>query len=236
MKISIVVPCYNEENNIKNIITVFQNLNFEIAELELILVQNGSKDNTAGMLRKYSEGLEFIKIVDVPINLGYGYGIKQGLKVATGDYVGWLHADLQVEPKEIMPFVEKVQNCSLNEKVFCKGIRSNRNFTDHFFTFSMSVFESILFGSVLFDIGAIPVLFSRSFLPILEVAPNDFSIELFSYLMAKKKGYQIVREKIHMEDRKNGESSWNHGVKSKFLQSYKIMKASLQIRFKKKGD
>lgn len=236
MKISIVVPCYNEEENIKNIVAAFQNLHFKTAELEVILVQNGSKDNTAEMLRKHTEMINFIKVVDVPVNQGYGYGIKQGLKATTGEYVGWLHADLQVAPEEMTYFVEKLAGYSLNEEVFCKGIRSNRSFMDHFFTFGMSVFETILFGTVLFDIGAIPVLFSRSLLPIFELAPDDFAIELFTYLMARKNGYQIVRQKIHMEDRKSGQSSWNNGMKSKLLQSGRIIKASLQIRFKKKGD
>ena len=166
-------------------------------------------------------------------NRGYGYGIQQGLKVATGKYVGWLHADLQVKPKELIKLYDYIETSSTDDKVFLKGKRKNRSLFDVFFTANMTLFELIVFKKVMTDIGAIPVLFNKELLKQLKKAPYDFSIELFSYYQAKKNNYKIKRFPVILEKREKGKSSWNNGFKSKIKQSILIMKDSIKI---KKGE
>lgn len=118
MKYSIIIPCYNEMNNINNLIhriTPLQN----IYDLEYILVENGSKDNSKAYFRDTVEGkYAAIKVVYVDINRGYGYGLQQGMKVAEGDYIGWIHADLQVPPEELMQFFDEIERNSPRGKLF----------------------------------------------------------------------------------------------------------------------
>jgi hypothetical protein len=98
-----------------------------------------------------------------------------------------------------------------------------------------SVFNTILFRLKLYDVGAIPVLFSKSLLNdiVIDDMPNDFSIELYIYKEAVRLGYVIKRFKVRLENREKGDSSWNHGLKSKIRQSKRIFADSLKI---KKGD
>ena len=66
------------------------------------MVNNGSTDDSAKVLDELVPQYSFVKTVFVPINQRYGYGILQGLKEADGDYVGWIHADMQTDPADII--------------------------------------------------------------------------------------------------------------------------------------
>ena len=231
MKYSIIIPCYNEEDNVEKLINLLSSKS-NLYDIEWIIVENGSKDNTRDLLKKACENRENFKLVYVDKNQGYGYGIAQGLKNVSGDYVGWLHADMQVSPDSMLEFI-KLNELSNKEKVFYKGSRKNRKFIDNFFTFFMSVFSTLLFQTFLSDIGAIPVLFHRDLMNKLDNIPYDFSIETYVYYIAKKENYKIIRLPIHMSEREKGVSSWNNGIISKIKQSWRIIKALIKIRLKK---
>ena len=187
MKYSIIIPCYNEEDNIEKLINLLSSKS-NLYDIEWIIVENGSKDNTRDLLKKACENRENFKLVYVDKNQGYGYGIAQGLKNISGDYVGWLHADMQVSPDSMLEFI-RLNELSNKEKVFYKGSRKNRKFIEHFFTFFMGVYATLVFQKKLYDIGAIPVLFDRELIKELGKIPYDFTIETYVYYIAKKENY-----------------------------------------------
>ena len=80
IRFSIVLPCYNEADNLPLLLERYQQV-WEDLPTELILVDNGSTDQTAQVLeRELSRpGMAFVRTVQVPINQGYGYGIYAGL-------------------------------------------------------------------------------------------------------------------------------------------------------------
>lgn len=229
MKYSIIIPCYNEGENVFFLVEELSRYS-EKHDIEYILVENGSKDNSRELLEKACNGKRNFKIAYVDINQGYGYGLLSGLKVATGDYVGWLHADLQVAPKEMFAFISFLEKQQDDKKYFLKGKRKNRRLYDCFFTASMTFFELLVFQCYMYDIGAIPVLFHKDLLKSFDKPPYDFSIELYSYYMAKKNNYVIRRKPVVLEKRKKGVSSWDKGLSSKIKQSIRIMKDSIKIR------
>lgn len=230
MKFSIIIPCYNEAENLHKIIESSKNI-FNEYDMELILVENGSKDNSRDILLNCKEiDNTKIKLVLVDENQGYGYGLIQGLKSASGDYVGWLHADLQYTFASLKYFFDYATSYCDETPLFMKGRRCKRKFVDVLFTKAMGVFETLLFKTHLYDISAIPVLFDKSLLNKINKAPYDFSIELFFYLMAKREKYFIHRHKVIQQARENGKSSWNTGFASRIKQSQRIITASKQIR------
>lgn len=235
MKYSIIIPCYNERDNIASLIARIRPLQSEY-DLEYVLVENGSKDGSEEYFKKEVEGkFKNIKIVYVDKNQGYGYGIQAGIQAATGFYIGWIHADLQMPPEELRKFFDVIETEKPGEKLFLKGIRTNRSMFDRFFTNSQAILNTCLFKMKLYDIGAIPVLFDRDLLKFFDIEdmPNDFSIELFIYEKAMENCYKIVRNKVKLLSREKGNSSWNHGFSSKIRQSKVIFKDSLKI---KKGE
>lgn len=231
MKFSIIIPCYNERENIDSLIQRLLPLQDKY-ELEYVLVENGSKDGSKAYFEQNVEGrFSNIKLVYVTENLGYGYGLQQGLKAADGEYVGWIHADLQILPEALVPFFDYAI-AHQDRQLFLKGSRFNRSLFDNFFTFGQSVFSTLLFHSLIHDVGAIPVLFSKTLFSSIEVdgSPNDFSIELFVYVQAKLQRFEIRHFKVALQKREKGKSSWNTGLRSRIRQSKRIFKDSLKIK------
>lgn len=229
MKYSIVIPCYNEEENLPTLvskITAFA----KDRDIEFVLVENGSKDGSYTLMQSLVKDLCFVKIVKVEVNEGYGYGLFKGIKEADGDYIGWMHADMQLAIEEVAQFLDYLDAYQGIEKLFLKGTRHNRSLTDYLFTYSQGIFDSILFRTWLFDISAIPAFFDRSLLDSLKGVPNDFSIEIYMYVMAKRNGFRVERLPVHLVKREKGKSSWNTGFQSRVKQSIRIIKASINIK------
>ena len=107
--LSVVVPCYNEEENIPLIISKFNKVLEESDEkIEVILVNNGSIDDSKRRFKKnISNTNQEIKVLNIKKNIGYGHGILSGLKTAKGDILAWTHADLQTDPSDIISALDE---------------------------------------------------------------------------------------------------------------------------------
>ena len=95
MKYSIIIPCYNEEENVHDLIQTLEHSGNKY-DIQWIMVENGSKDQTRDRLEYECTDKKNFTIAYVDKNRGYGYGLQQGMKAAKGDYIGWLHADMQI--------------------------------------------------------------------------------------------------------------------------------------------
>jgi len=232
MKYSIVIPCYNEAPNIINLVDTIRLYQKE-HDVEFVLVENGSKDNSRKIFSDILTSSDNIKLVLVDVNQGYGYGIKQGVKQASGEYVGWVHADMQVALEDLTQFFDYIEQNENPTNILLKGKRLNRSLMDYFFTNGMGLFECCLFGTYMYDIQSIPTIMDRSLIGVEQSAPNDFSHELYVYYKAKKSNYKIVHFPVIIRNREAGDSSWNKGFMSKIKQSWRIIKASFNIRFGK---
>lgn len=227
MKLSIVVPCYNEEENIPLILERFGEV-IEREDIEVILVNNGSTDNSAQVLAGLLPKYPFARTVLVEVNQGYGYGILQGLKVCQGEYIGWTHADMQTDPADIIRALEIIDR--ERGLVFVKGNRKGRPLFDVFFTAGMSFFETCYLHKKLYDINAQPNIFPKVFYDGWEEPPYDFSLDLYALYMARKKGLKVIRFPVLFPERIHGESKWNTGLKSK----WKFIKRTIDFSVKLK--
>lgn len=230
MTYSIVVPCYNEEKNLILIAEKFADIILD--NMEVIMVDNGSTDQSSQVLSSLSKKYDFIKIVHVPVNQGYGYGILQGLKEAEGHYIGWTHADLQTDPKDVITAFNIIDNHS-EENVFVKGNRKGRPLFDTVFTVGMGIFESLYLGKRMSDINAQPNIFPREFFEQWKEPPYDFSLDLYAVYMAQAWNMKVIKFPVLFPPRIHGSSHWNDGWKSKF----KFIKRTLTFstELKKRG-
>lgn len=227
--LSIVIPCYNEEKNIHNLVVCFDDVFKAIDEpVELILVNNGSQDGTKEQIEIEQNNYSFIKLVDVEENQGYGFGILCGLKAASGDYIGWMHADLQSDPKVFLDMIKDAKVLKIN--FLLKGRRRNRPISDTLFTICMSVFESLYLGTLLWDINSQPTLLSREFYECWEQPPYDFSLDLYVYASAKKGNLIIKKYDSPQKSRQFGTSSWNTGLKSRFKLIKRVLNYSKELK------
>ncbi len=224
MKYSLVIPCYNEAENIPLLLERCKLL-LEDSSIEVILVDNGSTDNTQVIFKQLLPQYPRARTVLVTQNQGYGYGILQGLKVASGDVIGWTHADMQTDPADL--FAAKKLFEQQNKSLFVKGRRHGRPLADVFFTFGMSIFESLLMSKPMSDINAQPTLFPRKFFEQWDNPPHDFSLDLYAYYQAHKIGLTVRRIPVYFGKRAHGVSSWNVDWKAK----WKFIKRTITYSF-----
>ena len=232
MKFSLVIPCFNEEGTIKLILERTKYI-FEMNNIELILVNNGSSDNTKYIIENLKKNYPHVKFINLDKNLGYGGGILEGLKHCDGEIIGWTHADLQTDPLDCIDAFNKFKNVSDKNKLFIKGNRKNRKLYDQFFTFGMSLFESILLGKFIYDINAQPTIFPRKYYKSWINPPTDFSLDLYSYYLAKKNNFKIKRISVNFDKRISGESKWNTSFISKIRFIYRTIKFSFKLKLNK---
>lgn len=107
MKLSLIVPCYNEEGNVKLFAKKVEETFQRKYSYEIIFINDGSKDNTLKELKELAKNKkQNIKIINFSRNFGKEAGIYAGLKEAKGDYINIIDADLQQDPKFTLEMVE----------------------------------------------------------------------------------------------------------------------------------
>lgn len=226
---SIVIPCYNESENLENLVKALKKFPKRY-DVEYILVENGSTDDSRKLFRSMKDiDGKRIKKVYVDENKGYGFGIISGLKKAKGDFVGWLHADLQYDPAVLAEFFDYIDRAG-TEKILMKGRRRNRHFVEYVFTFGMGVYDTLLFKKHMSNVMAMPVIFNREMLDCLDKYPEDFTIDIFAYALAQKRGYEVAFLPVVLKDRVGGKSSWNTGFSSRVKQSFKMVRGSKMVK------
>ena len=232
--LSIVLPCYNESGNIINIFERFREILKDRSDVEVLMVNNGSSDNTSEIMAEELKKPEnsFAKVVDVKVNKGYGFGIMSGVNAAGGEYIAWTHADMQTDPKDVLAALDLIQQFPADAKVLIKGRRIARNILDTFFTFGMSIISSIALSTKLYDINAQPKLFHKSFLQKLDNPPDDFSLDLYLLYMARRLEYEIKEVKVNFAERLHGEAKGGGTLKGKF----KLIKRTWSYIFKLKKE
>ena len=225
IKYSLVIPCFNEEKSLEVLLLQLAIVIERVKnDVEFILVNNGSTDRTIEILSKLSS--KNITIVSLDKNVGYGGGIKAGLLKCKGDFIGWIHADLQYSIFEVIAELGKIDS----KTEYIKGKRRGRTVFQNFISLNMSIFETLMFKSLVYDINAQPTLFRRNFLVNLTEMPNDFSIDLYSYVMAKRFNLHISRFRVNFVKRSYGKSNWNSGLISLIKMSLRTVRYSIYLR------
>lgn len=106
VNISVIMPAYNEGSYIyRNLHETAQTLNDVGYEYEIIVVNDGSTDNTLEEVEKAVSEIEHLKIVNLSANGGKGHALKSGFSQAEGDFVVFLDADLDLHPRQLINLV-----------------------------------------------------------------------------------------------------------------------------------
>lgn len=228
--LSIIVPCYNEVENLPGLINAF---NAAIADknIELVLVNNGSTDNSAQLLQQMKALHSFISIVNIEKNEGYGHGILTGLRSAQADILGWTHADLQTDPNDVIKAYSLLHQQANPENCYIKGDRKGRPLFDQFFTIGMSLFESLYLKTRLWDINAQPNIFHRDFFNLWQAnAPKDFALDLFVLYQARINNLNVIRFDVGFPERIHGQSKWNTSLSGKWKFITRTFNFSIELK------
>ena len=113
MKLTIIIPCYNEEKTIKIVLEKILKLNY--SKKQIIVIDDCSTDNSLNEIEKIKAFFEDIVLIKHKKNLGKGAAIKSSKNYINGDIVVIQDADLEYEPEDILKLIKPIINkeCSV---------------------------------------------------------------------------------------------------------------------------
>lgn len=178
--LSLVIVAYNEEACIENTVTdLVRELTQAKVSFELVVVDNGSTDRTGQVIRNMAKCDRRLRPVRVERNRGYGFGVLYGLRVASGKWLGYMGADGQIAPSDVIRTFKLVKD---GECDLAKVIRVKRG--DGAFRAFLSATYNRFLHLVFPSVGTRDV----------NGVPKFFSAELFKKLDLRSKGWFIDTE------------------------------------------
>lgn len=223
--ISIIIPFYNEKENIPILLKEIEHV-FENKDYEVLLVNDGSKDNYE--LKIKNEELKKIQLIKLNIRYGKGEALRRGLERAKGDIIIFMDGDLQDDPKDAVHLIEK-----LNEGYdLVNGVRIKRKENVLVKLYSFIVNEVVLkkvLHSPFSDINCGLKVFRNKVLQSVSFYGNSFR---FFPLAVYYAGYRVAEVTITNRDRKYGKSKF--GWKKLVIGLYDTVAALFLFRFAEK--
>lgn len=208
MKLSLVVPCYNEEGNVEKFYSEVKRV-FDgcVEDYEFVFVNDGSKDETYHKLKKlYEEHKESqIQVLSFSRNFGKEAAIYAGLKSVKGDLVCLIDADLQQRPEVVLRMLDVMQK---NEEIDCVTAYQDERKEDRLMTAMKSAFYKIING-----IADVPFVNGASDFRLMKRKMVDAVIEMGEYHRFSKGIFSFVGFNTEyipytVEERESGESKW----------------------------
>ena len=210
MKLSIIIPVYNEEKTILHVISRLEKQAIPLVEKEIIVVNDGSTDATESKIKNLKFKIKNLKIFRHTKNLGKGAAVKTGIKNATGDYIIIQDADLEYNPKYIPTLIKPIQEkktevvygTRLKRMPNLEGEEKTLQFLTHYFgNRFLSLITSIFFGQWITDMETGYKLFPKSALNGIKLNAKGFELEPEITAKLMKKGYKILEIPIRVRPR-----------------------------------
>ena len=209
VKLSLIVPCYNEEGNVENFLCETKQAMKDYTDsYEVIFVNDGSKDGTSAKLRKiFNENKDVkIKVISFSRNFGKEAAMYAGFTQASGEYITIIDADLQQDPKyavEMAQILDSNPDCDMvaayqaqrkEGKALSKG--------KHLFYKTITKMTGIDFISDASDFRTMRKCVADTIVALPEY--HRFSKGIFSWV-----GYNTVSVPYEVRERQSGETKWN---------------------------
>lgn len=219
MKLSVIIPVYNEVDNIERVLSAVENVKIH---KEIIVVDDNSHDGTRDILSKKQR----IKTLFHDRNRGKGAAIRSGLKVASGDYVIIQDADLEYSPHQypslFKPIKEKSTKVVYGSRILGKGVFLKSSYYANRF---LTLLTNLLFGSRLTDMETCYKVIESSLLKDLSLISSRFEIEPEITCKLLKRKEKITEVPISYTGRKKGKKI---GVKDGIQAIWNIVKWKLK--------
>lgn len=206
VELSLVIPFYNEERNLSDFLSSLTSLfNSKKIDYVIIAVNNGSVDRTGELLDSFAKKNRRIKLVTIPKNIGYSFGITSGLKLASGKYVGYCWGDGQIVAEDVYRVFEALK---AGKADICKIKRVYRQ--DSFFrrleSSMYNLLYRILFSFNLKDINGCPKIMRREVLAALNPVSRDWFIDAELMIKAFRKKFKVLEIPVTYYRRNKGKS------------------------------
>ena len=201
MKLSIIIPCYNEENTIK--IIVEKVLKFSLYDKEIIIVDDCSTDQSRKIIKNLAEDTSIIKYFFLDKNLGKGAALNKGFKEANGDIILIQDADLEYDPKDypilIKPFIETDADVVYGSR-FLGGEYVRLHFFWHFLANKLlTIVTNVVTNLNMSDMETGYKVFKKNVIKSIEIKEKSFGVEPEITVKLAKKNLYSMKFPYHTE-------------------------------------
>ena len=227
-KLSILIPVYNEEKTLLNILKRINECKIDNFDFETIIINDGSDDNTFNLIKENSDLYD--KVINLDKNRGKGYAVKSGLKIATGDYVIFQDADLEYDPKDFIKFTNLINKFSVDVIIgsrfnYSEYTRSH-NIANKFGNYILTLFFNLLYNTTFTDIYSCYLAFRKDILDVDKLKTDGFEQHAEILCKIVKKSDRFYEVPINY----NGRSA-KEGKKIKFYHFFTVIYRILIERF-----
>jgi len=225
MKISIVIPVFNEESTILDIIKRIQNIGMD---KEIIIVDDGSNDGTRGILKNLKE--DNIKIFYHDKNQGKGAALKTGFLHVEGDVIIIQDADLEYDPIEYSRLIEPIIKGHA-DVVYGSRLSGGRPQRVYMFWHKvgnniLTLFTNILYNTTLTDMETGYKVFKREVVKGINIKSKDFTVEPELTAKIFKKKLRVYELPISYYGR-----DYSEGKKIKWYHAFSAIWALIKYKF-----
>lgn len=232
MKLSILIPVYNEEKTVSVVLDSLNNLKLKNIDKEIIVIDDGSKDKTPDILKKSKKKYPNIIIFTHEKNKGKGGAIQTGLKRATGDIILIQDADLEYNPKDIpmliKPIIDKKAKVVYGTRLRNAPVFFGDNKTPLLLHFLgnkfLSLVTTLLYGSVITDMETGYKVFTKKALGGINLKSRSFDMEPEITAKILKKGIRILELDIDTNPRSYEEGKKIRPVKDGSIALWTLIK------------
>ncbi len=231
MKLSIVIPVYNEKDYIKKVVEMVENCKIDYPiEKEIVIVDDGSNDGTRDILNKLKKEKPYLNIIFQEKNMGKGAALRKGFENARGDIIVIQDADLEYDPGDwnemLRLILENKADVVYGSRFYGKSHRCL--YFHHFIgNILISFLINLLCDITLSDIEVCYKMFKREVLDSINLKQNDFGFEVeFTIKVAKQKKWRIYETPINYYGR-----TYKEGKKIKWKDGFKALWYIFKYRF-----
>ena len=225
MKLSIIIPCYNEEKTLKIIIE--RDLKFKDLEKEIIIVDDCSTDNSKFIIKDLADLYPEIRGIFLEKNFGKGSALKKGFEEVSGDIVLIQDADLEYDPKDYSALIKPFKNTDADVVYgsrFMGGDYVRLHFFWHFVANKLlTLLTNIVTNLNMSDMETGYKLFKKSVIRSINIKEKSFGIEPEITVKLAKKKYVFYEVPISYRGR-SYEDGKKITLKDAFIALYCIFK------------
>lgn len=249
VKVSVIVPAYNEEENIQKILWMLMDIEKVLPSMEIIVIDDGSTDGTLEEVVKFSSR---VKLLRHEKNCGKGAALATGFDEATGEVIVVQDADLEYSPYDIPKLVKPILGGEA-DVVFgsrFKGTRSGMKFINYVGNKLLSSSTKLLYGMPISDVMTGHKIFARRVIKSMDLTEDGFKIEPEIAAEVFRGGWRYAEVPITYTRRKRGKSKfrfYEDGVKcflrlvrariyGRTIYSPKMLKSSNSTRLPQKEE